>query len=72
MFLPWLLTSIDLLVAESATAPDLPHAGSGHVLTHEVLLGLALHADQVHAPLPGARQYLHDDIKTIFPLFYLQ
>jgi len=50
---PGLLASIHLLVAESAAAPDLPHAGSGHVLAHEVLLSLALHADQVHAPLPA-------------------
>ena len=67
MFLPGLLAPIHLLVAESAAAPDLPHAGSGHVLAHEVLLSLALHADQVHAPLPGARQYSQDDTKTTFP-----
>ena len=45
------LAAFDLLIAESSGSVNVPDAGSPHQADDELLLGLRLQADHVHAHL---------------------
>jgi len=48
-----LFTAVNLLVAQPAASPHLPHIAAGHDSSDTILLSLALNTDQVHATLPA-------------------